>query len=197
MSNKLSPATSKSLLLSLVAIGLIAISAITSSWLLQKYHKGSASREPASFEIYQGKAHALITARIATPPELPEDENAVVKLRGRVLSSTQLHDVHYEWELPDEVHIVEGNSWGRIETLEPGVPVDFEIAVVGFSSEINRRISLITQVVHQGTNHGNSATVTSRPQDTLEFYAREMAENEALSRGEKIPQGGLRKKILR
>lgn len=122
-----------------------------------------------------GKHLALLKVEIATPQNIPQEGNDDVELTGRVLVNQNLQgDLSYEWNLPEDVQIVEGQQSDTLAGVKMGQIVELKITVSGFNKEKQRLISLQASGSAGNQVLGNSAVVASRPEDTWEAVAPEM-----------------------
>lgn len=133
-----------------------------------------------------GKHLALLKVEIATPEHLPEEGNDDVDLTGRIFINQSLQgDLAYEWNLPEDVQIIDGEKSDTLANVKLGQIVELKITVSGFNKEKQRLISLQASGAHGNQVLGNSAVIASRPEDTWEAVAPEMkkAAEEQLSTG--------------
>ena len=175
MSNNPVKTTTKILVASLsAACGLIMGYGFMSLTTMKSADRHTASLgvgpkwEPAGL----GKHLAPVRVQIQTPAVLLDHDEQEVEITGYVtLSQEAQGDVHYEWLLPEGVSLVDGilsDSWAN---MHPGQTAVSKISVTGFSKEQRRILSLeaSTQI---GTNRlGNTAVVSSRPEDSMEYIA--------------------------
>lgn len=110
------------------------------------------------------------------PEVFPNDPEAVVKLKATVRTPfPEFALINYKWILPDDVEVVKGYVSSDILNPVANQPYEFEISVKGFNSLDRKDISVIaTTRDANGTELGNSAVITSRPQDSMENIAPEM-----------------------
>lgn len=150
-----------------------------SSWLLSKFdlNDNSDARVLASVKnsstIAMEKHLMPLVLTVDGPEVFPNDPNAVVKLKATVRTPfKEFSVINYQWILPDDVQVVKG--YGMSEILNPvaNQVYEFEISVKGFNSLDRKDISLIaTTIDANGTKLGNSAVITSRPEDSMEHIA--------------------------
>ena len=83
--------------------------------------------------------------------------------------------INYKWILPDDVEVVKGYLTSDILNPIANQSYDIEISVKGFNSLDRKDVSLVaTTRDENGTELGNSAVITSRPEDSMEHIAPEM-----------------------
>lgn len=122
-----------------------------------------------------GKHLALLKVEILAPKNIPESGNEDVTLSGRILVNQELQsDLSYNWDLPEDVQVVDGQLQDSFSGVKMGQIVEVKITVSGFNQERQRLISLQASTTHGHQLLGGSAVVSSRPGDTWEAVAPDM-----------------------
>lgn len=117
-----------------------------------------------------GKHLAVLQVALQAPEGIPDHENQEVTLVGSVRLNRQMGlDVRYRWELPAGVQIVSGHVEDAWAGLNEGDVAQTRLTVTGFSKDDLKLVALHGYVEDGETLVGNSATITSRPEDSLEM----------------------------
>jgi hypothetical protein len=113
---------------------------------------------------------------VSGPEVFPQDPDAIVKLKGTVRTPFKdFTSINYKWILPDEVEVVKGYVSSDILNPVANQSYEVEISVKGFNSLDRKDVSLIaTTRDPNGEQLGNSAVITSRPEDSMEHIAPAM-----------------------
>lgn len=142
-----------------------------------------------------GKNHSVLKAQIVAENEIPENNNKEVTLIGYIgTTQTSNGDVRYSWVLPDGVRLVSGDIQGSWSYLSENEAVPVEIVVTGFSKALQQQISLNVSTIHNDFEFVNSAMISSRPEDSLEYLAPTMM---AIRDKEKQAEGKVRGRIVK
>lgn len=144
--------------------------------------KAKGQRQPASVsgkKIWMptplGKHLALLKVEITSPELIPESGPDEVTLVGRILVNQELQgDLSYSWSVPEDVQVLEGQISDSFANVKNGQIVEVKLIVSGFNKEKQRLISLQASGRKGEEILGNSAVVSSRPEDTWEAVAPEM-----------------------
>lgn len=160
----------KYLLLCLPAMALGAFG----MWVFQEPRSDSGSISMASrAPQFAGKPHAAFYVSLHAPNGIaisPDDE---VLLTGAIRPAQDFEGpIRFHWELPQGTHIVQGQASGEwIERNEHGV---YEVSLVlkGFSQEEFKLVALHGFVDDVSGRLGNSAVITSRPDDSYDMLAK-------------------------
>ncbi|MNJ93479.1 hypothetical protein D3C87_111610 [compost metagenome] len=124
-----------------------------------------------------GKHLAVITTEIVPPAEIPETADQETEIIGRITLQQGIDsDLEYEWNLPSGVTLIEGTLSDGLAEVPVGQTVQLRLNVTGFSKEYQQVISLQAHAIKGGMRFGNSALLTSRPEDTLESIAPQLKE---------------------
>lgn len=123
--------------------------------------------------IVQEKHLRPLVATIQGPEVFPNDPEEVVTLKATIrTSNADFSSVKYEWILPDDVEVVKGYVSSDIASPVANQNYEAEIIVKGFNSLDRKDISIIVSTLDkQGLKIGNSAVITSRPEDSMEHLA--------------------------
>jgi hypothetical protein len=152
----------------LAGYGFMSVTATTSG----ESQLASLAKAPKWQPLELGKHLAPVRVQILPPTVLPDRNDQEVEITGYVtLSQEAQGDVHYQWILPEGTSLVSGMASDSWFNVKPGQTAITKISVTGFSKEDRRVLSLeaFTQI---GNNRlGNSAVVSSRPEDSMEYIA--------------------------
>lgn len=146
--------------------------------LAENKQRGPASVElPKLMPLKIGKHLAVLTAEIKTPTEIPAKDDQEVQLIGYISVQQNLEgDLHYEWNLPEGVSVVEGQLSDDLHNVVAGQTVKVHLNVTGFSKESQKLITLQASALKGKLQFGNSAVISSRSEDTWESIAPQMKE---------------------
>jgi hypothetical protein len=151
------------------------------SWIVSEYESEvSGNRMIASAKLNSTaeiEKHLMpLVLTVQGPEKYPKNPRTKVTLRGTIRTPfPEFNVINYKWILPDEVEVVKGQVIGDIQRPNANQVYDIEIIVNGFDSTERKEISLIaTTTDSAGTQLGNSAVITSRPEDSMENIASEM-----------------------
>lgn len=116
--------------------------------------------------------HLSMTSVAIRPSAIPSAENAEVTLTGIVrLNQNVAGELHYRWDLPAGVHVVEGQLEDSWMGVQKGKVAEVKLVVTGFSKQDLKIISLHSFVKSGDSEYGSSASITSRPEDSIEMLA--------------------------
>lgn len=116
--------------------------------------------------------HLSMTSVAIRPSAIPVSENDEVTLTGMVrLNQNVAGELRYRWDLPAGVHVVEGQMEDGWAGVQKGKVVEVKLVVTGFSKQELKMISLHGFVKSGDTEYGSSASITSRPEDSIEMLA--------------------------
>ena len=119
---------------------------------------------------FSGKHLALIQVSLEAPFGIPADASESVQLVGWVRMNRDLGaQAHYRWELPSNVTVIEGETEGTWTQVKAGDALKVTLSVTGFSQEDLQMISLHGFTKSGDAEFGNTALITSRPQDAYEL----------------------------
>lgn len=124
-----------------------------------------------------GKHLAVVNVQIDSSP-IPKFENDEIILTGYITLNQPVDtDLRYRWVLPDGVALVAGETEDSVAQVQNGQTIKTEIAITGFSKESLKLITLHGFVQKGDQQFGNTAIMTSRPEDSMEFIAPGMAQS--------------------
>lgn len=160
----------------LFSVGGISIGVLSMAVIHLSEKNAQALRKPASFDqpwgpVGVGKHLTKLRVVIETP-KISEDPNEPVLLRGAVQAIQAVNeDIHYQWLLPEDAIVVSGSSSGDLSPLSTGRFHIVELKVLNFNKLKFEHVSL-----EAGTPSGlgGIATISSRPEDTMESIGVEM-----------------------
>jgi hypothetical protein len=119
-----------------------------------------------------GKHLSIVQVAVQAPDGIPDSENQEVVLVGWVRLNQPIdQDVHFRWELPSGVHIVEGQDQDSWSGMKAGETAETRLRVTGFSQESMKLVVLQGFVTNGEAEFGNSAVITSRPEDSYDMLA--------------------------
>lgn len=135
--------------------------------------RGTASlggpQKPTSI---MGKHLSVIQVALEAPNGIPDREDQDVTLVGSVrMNKTFDQDLQYHWELPAGVQVVSGHVDDSLSGVKAGDDVKVELTVTGFSKENFHLVGFSSFVELGESKLGNSAVLTSRPEDSYEMLA--------------------------
>ena len=132
-------------------------------------------RRLASVDNSRGQVlgkHLSMTSVAIRPSAIPASENDEVTLTGLIrLNQNVAGELRYRWELPAGVHVVEGRIEDGWTGVQKGKVVEVRLVVTGFSKQELKLISLHGFVKSGDSEYGSSASLTSRPEDSIEMLA--------------------------
>lgn len=121
---------------------------------------------------FMGKHLSVLQVALQTPEGIPDREDQEVTLVGMVRMNRQIDaEVRYRWELPDGVRVVSGHVEDSWPAVKEGEVAEARLTVTGFSKEDLKLIALHGFIQDGETVVGNSATLTSRPEDSIEMLS--------------------------
>lgn len=183
-----------------IKTGLVTISVMFGSSLTLAFWERvdlppvSSLRAPASEAVAfpSGKNMSLISVQIAPLEKIPEKETQEFAITGYVSLHTRTPgEVFYKWELPEGVELVSGDRQGSWPSMTAGQPATVTIYVTGFSKESLKHIVLQSHVRNGSDEIGNSALLSSRPEDSMEYVAPRIREYAEEKRGDEFVRGRL------
>ncbi len=142
----------------------------------------SANLSSVLMHAKMGKSLSFVNVQLESN-EVPDGPNEVAEISGFItLLKTSNNVITYEWLLPEGVTIIEGDKEGRIESVAAEVPVTVKIKVNGYTKAEKKLISLSGTTKIGENAFSNVAILSSRPEDSHEFIARQRFDSEKLHR---------------
>ncbi len=127
-------------------------------------------------EIYVGKALSPISVRLISPDDIPDNNYEEIEIRALIVKrADNLGQIRYTWHLPEGVVASESLDGFLPDDLK-GETHELVLHVRGFSKLEKKEISLEASAQRSDMRLGNSALISSRPEDSMEFIAPIMAE---------------------
>lgn len=147
--------------------------------------KQSLSLTSLLFNAKMGKSLSFVNVQLEAPniSENPNDETEISAYITLLKSSN--NSIKYQWVLPEGVQLVDGDLEGQLESVVVEEPVEITITVKGYSSYEKKLISLTAGTLVGDTPMSNVALISSRPEDSHEYIAKQQFETNA---AEKIQQ---------
>ncbi len=151
---------------------------ITSSW-----EEGAESDRP-SRGIAQSTSHLpyeRVKMRVPISIDLsstaiPESGETEVQVDAIISAQSEFSgDLQYEWILPSDVRILNGNMTDTIQKFSFGNTQKISIVVTGFNKEFMKHISLMAHYQVNGSKMGYSAVLPSQQDQTLEHIVMKKA----------------------
>lgn len=160
----------------LSVLGLLCGAGLTASFQPKAPARGLASigpkTPPLGGDRLLGKHLAVVQVALQAPAGIAERENETTELVGYLrLNRPISSDLHYHWDLPAGVHAVGGAVDDVISDPVVGETVEIRLTVTGFSKDDLKLITLQGSITDGETLLGNSAVLTSRPEDSFEMVA--------------------------
>ncbi len=157
------------------------------------FYSTNQKRQPASSQRWRplpiGKHLSAFQIEIqAQVPESSDDE-ATILARVRVMQNLE-GDLRYQWNLPLEVDVVEGQIEDSFAVPGAGQIVELPLKLRGFSKEGQKTLSLDVEGYQKDQTVGGSAVVVSRSEDTLEAVAPELKRSAEEQLGPVAPHRG-------
>lgn len=123
-----------------------------------------------------GKALSVLQVALQAPQGIPADEREDAVLVGWIRLNQELEEpLHFKWEIPNDVQVVDGDRSGSWSGVRKGQTFEVRLRVRGFSQEMLKMIALHGFIQAGPTEFGNSALLTSRPEDSYELITGEAA----------------------
>lgn len=170
---------SRSLTLKALAVVICGTAAgAAGAWSLQGKHAtipldrriASLPAEADRPPLMIGKHLSVVQVSVEAPDGIPDSEEWETRLIGWIrLNQPLTSELRYRWDVPANVHVVSGAVEDSLANVPAGQTVKVELTVTGFSKEELRLIALHGYVEAGDTRLGNSAVLTSRPQDSFEM----------------------------
>lgn len=183
MSAKLNTIRSHILKYSAVFLGMFAVGYASANYLIESAKSNqSTALNSVLFNAKLGKSLAFVNVQLEAH-DIPENPNDTAEITGYITllkSSNQV--MHYQWVLPNGVSIVEGNSEGQFESVTVEQPIPITVTVKGYSKYEKKLLTLTASTVIGETSFSNVAILSSRPEDSLEFIAKQKFDAEKMQR---------------
>ncbi|OYZ23614.1 MAG: hypothetical protein B7Y39_03935 [Bdellovibrio sp. 28-41-41] len=138
--------------------------------------KQSPSLTSLLFNAKMGKSLSFVNVQLEAPDiaDNPNDETEITGYITLLKSSNNI--VKYQWLLPEGVQIVDGDIEGQLEGVYAEDPVEVSIIVKGYSNNEKKLVTLTAGTVIGDTPVSNVALISSRPEDSQEFIAKQKFE---------------------
>ncbi|MBX3039791.1 MAG: hypothetical protein KF789_03650 [Bdellovibrionaceae bacterium] len=172
---------SKSLKIRILMIAVFGL--VTGALCTHFITKGAAlDRQPASTphggsfakSRINSKSLSVIQVALQAPQGIPAYEQDDVTLVGWVRLNQQLEEpLQFKWEIPDDVVVIEGETTGSWGSVRKGEALEVRLKIRGFSQEMLKMVALHGFIQAGPTQFGNSALLTSRPEDSYEIMTGE------------------------
>lgn len=129
-----------------------------------------------------GKSLSFINVQLEANA-IPENPNDVAEIKGYItlLKSTS-NSINYQWILPEGVEIVEGDKNGQFDSVQVEQPVEVKIKVSGYSKYEKKLLTLTANTKVGDTSFSNVALISSRPEDSHEYVAKQRFDSEKLEK---------------
>lgn len=137
-------------------------------------NRGTASVAMDSLRppLVMGKHLSVVQVSLQAPSGIPDREDQEATLVGWIrLNQAVDKDLNFKWDLPPGVHVVSGSVEDTMANMKVGQTAQVNLTVTGFSKEDLKLVSLAAFVQAGETKLGNSAVLTSRPEDSYEMLA--------------------------
>lgn len=140
---------------------------------LDLHHKRVLAGVKNQSTIHMEKHLMPVTLSIEPVSEIPEGPGELLTVKGQIKTAfDDFNGIHYEWALADGVELVKGQLKGLIENPTAGHVYEVELVLKNFDKQDRRELSLQGYVQDsEGIRLGNSANITSRPEDSMEHLA--------------------------
>lgn len=158
--------------------GMFALGYASADYLvhISKETKQSLSLTSLLFNAKMGKSLSFVNVQLEAP-EIPENPNEETEISAYItLLKSSNNSVKYQWLLPEGVQIVDGDIEGQLDSVVVEEPVEVSIIVKGYSSSEKKLISLTAGTVIGDTTMSNVALISSRPEDSHEYVAKQQFE---------------------
>lgn len=138
------------------------------------------------FNAKMGKSLSFVNVQLEAP-DIADNPNDETEITGYVtLLKSSNNTVKYQWLLPEGVQLVDGDLEGQLDGIYPEDPVEVSIIVKGYSRSEKKLVTLTAGTVIGDTPVSNVALISSRPEDSQEFMAKQKFESAAADKMEKI-----------
>lgn len=117
-----------------------------------------------------GKHLAPIQVAVRAPAGIAVRDADETELVGWVRLNQPIQgQIEYSWNLPEGVQVIEGSAQSFLDEMPVGETKEVRLVVRGFSGEELRLITLQASIRAGEEIVGNSASLTSRPEDSYEM----------------------------
>lgn len=174
----------------LTFLGLIAL-----AWVIHTHDSTPVSeprsqskfaRLPASkvFPLrYTQKIRGPISTKLSVRGNPPSGVGDVFVVVGEILSETSLANVHYEFNLPPEIELINGQVSGEVNNLEANVTHEVVLTVKQLTDG-NRQIHLVANSSNQGMMFADSTQLNTLLEEAFRAGTKELLD----STKENLPQ---------
>ncbi|MBL7545060.1 MAG: hypothetical protein JNL11_14680 [Bdellovibrionaceae bacterium] len=133
-----------------------------------------------------GKSLSFVNVQLEANA-IPENPNDIAEITGYItLLKTTSNSVRYQWILPEGVQIVDGTKDGQFDSVQIEQPVEVKIKVSGYSRYEKKLLTLSANTNVGDTSFSNVALISSRPEDSHEYIAKQKYDREKLDKLEKL-----------
>lgn len=134
------------------------------------------------FNAKMGKSLSFVNVQLEAP-EIAENPNDLTEISGYItLLKSSNSSIKYQWILPEGVQIVEGELAGQLDSVVVEEPVEVVIVVKGYSSHEKKLVTLTAGTLVGDTPVSNVAIISSRPEDSQEYIAKQRFDAEHLQK---------------
>lgn len=110
---------------------------------------------------------------ILNNPKIPSFDTSEVLIKAQIESTIKSNEeISFTWILPEGVHVIDGKQSGSLQFSSASSLQYIDLKVQNFSKENFKTISI--QVAGKESQTGGVATISSRPEDTMESIAPAM-----------------------
>jgi len=142
----------------------------------------SPSLSSLLFNAKMGKSLSFVNVQLEAP-EIPENPNDLTEISGYItLLKSSNSSIKYQWLLPEGVQIVEGDLEGQLDSVVVEEPVEVVIVVKGYSSYEKKLVTLTAGTLVGDTPVSNVALISSRPEDSQEYIAKQRFDTEQMQK---------------
>jgi hypothetical protein len=178
MSTKLKMYKNQILQFVFVFVAMFSLGYASADYLIQSSAaaKQSPSLTSLLFNAKMGKSLSFVNVQLEAPDiaDNPNDETEITGYITLLKSSNNV--VKYQWLLPEGVQIVDGDLEGQLEGVYAENPVEVSIIVKGYSNNEKKLVTLTAGTVIGDTPVSNVALISSRPEDSHEYIAKQKFE---------------------
>lgn len=130
-----------------------------------------ASQSPNQpFRAFAGKSQAFLLVNVSPVGEIPSSDLEIAELRVSVRAQKDFPaPLHISWDLPSEIEVVEGRTSSEHPAPKAGDVIELTVKLKGFSREVRRLVGVQALVNVEGAEMGNSAVMTSLPEESFEM----------------------------
>lgn len=122
------------------------------------------------------KLRGPLESKIEMFGAVPEKAGDVFVLKGSVVSSEELRDVNFKWDIPAGLELINGSSHGTISILKAGIPAEVQLTLRSSNGQ-NHQVHLLAAAQDKSVRFSDTAQYNTLMQPVVEASKEALAKS--------------------